>query len=212
MKVSVSILSANEIGKCISKLEKTKTDYIHLDIMDGKFVPNKTWHLDDLSKHLKKTKKPLDVHLMVEDVINYINEFSFINPEYITFHVEATNDVYNTINYIKNLGIKVGLSIKPNTDIEVLYPYLKDIDLVLVMSVEPGMGGQKFIASSTERINLLSKYRKDNNLDYIISVDGGINDDTIKLVRNADMVVSGNYIVSGNMKKNIEILKDYSNE
>ncbi len=212
MKVSTSILSSNDIGICISRLEKTKTDYIHLDIMDGKFVSNKTWHLDDLVSYLENIEKPLDVHLMVEDIINYVNEFSFLNPEYITFHLEATDDIDNIIRYIKSQGIKVGISIKPNTSVELVYPYLKDIDLVLVMSVEPGMGGQKFIPSSKDKIDKLKEYKINNGLDYVISVDGGINSETIKLVGNSDMVVSGNFITSGDMEKNIELLKDYSAE
>ena len=212
MKISTSILSSNDIGMCISSLEKTKTDYIHLDIMDGKFVSNKTWHLDDLVSHLENIEKPLDVHLMVEDIINYVNEFSFLNPEYITFHLEATDDIDSIIRYIKSQGIKVGISIKPNTSVELVYPYLKDIDLVLVMSVEPGMGGQKFIPSSKDKIDKLKEYKINNSLDYVISVDGGINSETIKLVGNSDMVVSGNFITSGDMEKNIELLKDYSAE
>lgn len=213
MKVSTSILSAKDIKKCLSELNETKTDFIHLDIMDGKFVFNETWHMDDLVPYLDNNTKPLDVHLMVEDIINYINEFSFLNPKYITFHYEATDEVKYIIEYIKKMGIGVGISIKPETDIDVLYPYLKYIDLVLVMSVEPGAGGQKFIESSVSKINALKEYKNKNKLNYIISVDGGINDETVKCVCNADMVVAGSFITSGDYNERIELLqKDYSSD
>ncbi len=205
MKVSTSILSAKDLNKCLKELNNTDTDYIHLDIMDGKFVTNKTWHLDDLN--LDDITKPIDVHLMVYDVINYVNEFSFINPEYITFHVEAIDNVKETISYIKSLGIKVGISIKPNTKVSEIYEYLPLIDLVLVMSVEPGLGGQEFIESSKEKIDELKDFKINNNLNYLISVDGGINDETVNLAKNADMVVAGSFILKGDIEKNIEVLK-----
>ena len=208
MKVSTSILSAKDnLKETIDKLNNTSTDYIHLDIMDGVFVSNTTWHLDDLVDVLDKNKKPLDVHLMVKDVINYINEFSFLNPEYITFHYEATDEIEKVISYIKSMGIKAGLSINPDTKVEEIYKYLPNLDLVLVMSVNPGMGGQKFIPSTVDKINNLVNYRKDNDLEFIISVDGGINDSTIGLV-NTDMVVSGSYITKNDYEESIQKLKN----
>lgn len=208
MIVSTSILSVKDnIKEAVDKLNKTNTDYIHLDIMDGMFVDNTTWHIDDLIPYLEDNNKPLDVHLMVNDVINYVNEFSFINPSYITFHYEAVDDVDEMIDYIKKLGIKVGLSIKPQTKVEEILPYLPKLDLVLVMSVNPGLGGQEFILSTVEKINALKDYKVNNNLNYIINVDGGINKDTVKLVSNADMVVSGSYITKNDYQESINNLR-----
>ena len=209
MKISTSILSVKDNLKfAIDKLNNTNTDYIHLDIMDGMFVSNTTWHVFDLLPSLQDNHKPLDIHLMVNDVKKYIDEFKILNPAYITFHFEAIDDVMDVINYIKNIGIKVGLAIKPSTQVEEIYEYLPFIDLVLVMSVNPGMGGQQFMLPSIDKINLLKEYRLNNNLNYLINVDGGINNNTIKLVRNADIAVSGSYITNNDYNESINILKN----
>ena len=208
MKVATSILSVkDDLKKCIDELNNTDTDYIHLDIMDGEFVENKTWHMDDLLPVLEDNNKPLDVHLMVNDVMNYINEFSFLNPSYITFHYEAVDDVNEMIDYVKKLGIKVGLAIKPSTKYEEILPYLPKLDEVLVMSVNPGMGGQEFMLSTVEKLNNLKDYKINNGLDFIINVDGGINNETVKLVSSADMVVSGSYIVKNDYQTAINNLR-----
>ncbi len=210
MKVATSILSVkDDLKKCIDELNNTDTDYIHLDIMDGEFVENKTWHMDDLLPVLEDNNKPLDVHLMVNDVMNYINEFSFLNPSYITFHYEAVDDVNEMIDYVKKLGIKVGLAIKPSTKYEEILPYLPKLDEVLVMSVNPGMGGQEFMLSTVEKINNLKDYKVNNGLDFIINVDGGINNETGLLCKEAGahMLVSASYIHK-DIKNNIEILKN----
>lgn len=208
MKVATSILSVkDDLKKCIDELNNTDTDYIHLDIMDGEFVENKTWHMDDLLPVLEDNNKPLDVHLMVNDVMNYINEFSFLNPSYITFHYEAVDDVNEMIDYVKKLGIKVGLAIKPSTKYEEILSYLPKLDEVLVMSVNPGMGGQEFMLSTVEKLNNLKDYKINNGLDFIINVDGGINNETVKLVSSADMVVSGSYIVKNDYQTAINNLR-----
>ena len=208
MKVSTSILSVkDDLQKCVYELNNTNTDYIHLDIMDGIFVENTTWSIDTLRNVLTYNSKPLDVHLMVADVKSYVDLYATLKPEYITFHYEAIDDINEMINYIKSLGIKVGLSIKPNTKIEEIYEYLPKVDLVLVMSVNPGMGGQEFIMGTTQKVNGLKDYKINNNLNYLISVDGGINGDTVKLIRNADITVSGSYITSNNYNDAINILK-----
>ena len=208
MKVSTSILSVkDDLKKCIDKLNNTNTDYIHLDIMDGEFVSNKTWHMDDLLPFLEDNNKPLEVHLMVNDVMNYINEFSFLNPSYIIFHYEAVDNIYELIDYVKKLGIKVGLSIKPSTKYEEILPYLPKLDEVLVMSVNPGMGGQEFILSTVEKVDDLKNYKVMNGLNFIINVDGGINNETVKLVSSADMVVSGSYIVKNDYQTAINNLR-----
>jgi len=207
MKVSTSILSADNLKETIDNLNNTSTDYIHLDIMDGVFVENTTWTSDELRGVLINNTKPLDVHLMVRDVKSYVDSFATLNPECITFHYEAIDDIDEMINYIKSLGIKVGISIKPNTKIEEIYNYLPKIDLVLVMSVNPGMGGQEFILGTQMKVNGLKEYKLNNNLDYLISVDGGINGDTIKLIRSADIAVSGSFIIKNNYEEAINTLR-----
>ncbi|MDD4719027.1 MAG: ribulose-phosphate 3-epimerase [Bacilli bacterium] len=199
MKISASFLSIKENLKGnIELLDKTNIDYLHLDIMDGEFVKHTTYSIEDIKKILSNTNKPKDVHLMVNNVIKYIDDFKQLNPEFITFHLEATNNPIEIINYLKELGIKIGISIKPKTPIDILLPYLSVIDLILIMSVEPGRGGQDFIMSSVDKINYLNVLREENNYNFVIEVDGGINDKTIKHCKNADIVVVGSYITNGN--------------
>lgn len=201
MKISASFLSIKEdIEKNIIMLDQTTIDYLHLDIMDGKFVKNKTWKFKDLDKLLKETTKPKDVHLMVSDVKGYVKKFKNMNPEYITFHLEASKNSFKIIELIKKYGIKVGMSIKPNTNVEDLKPYLGYLDLVLVMSVEPGEGGQAFLNSSLEKIKELNSLREENNYHYLIEVDGGINDSNINELRenNVDIAVVGSFITNSN--------------
>ena len=176
---------------------------LHVDIMDGIFVLNKTWNIDEVKELLVNTKKKKDIHLMVNDVKKYIDDFKIIKPEYITFHYEAIDNIFDTIRYIKSLKIKVGLSIKPNTNIEDIKPYLKYLDLVLVMSVEPGKGGQTFIESSIDKIDYLYNERINNKYQYLIEVDGGINDITSKLCNKADILVIGSFITNGDYQEQI---------
>ena len=199
MKVSASFLSIKEdLDKNIIKLDKTSIDYLHLDIIDGKFVANRTWDFKELRKLLKDTQKPKDVHLMVDNIKKYIKQFRKLNPEFITFHYEATKNCFAMMGLIKKYGIKVGISIKPNTPVEKLVPYLKYLDLVLVMSVEPGEGGQEFIPGTIEKIKELDNIRKVNKYNYLIEVDGGVNDKNIDILRDnsVDIVVAGSYITS----------------
>ena len=195
MMISTSILSIKDnIKDNVLKLNNTNITYIHLDIMDGLFVPNKTWEYNELKDILSDNTKPLDVHLMVSDVIKYIDEYCNLNPEYITFHLEAVNNVKEVIDYIHSKNIKVGISIKPNTNIDNLIPYLNDIDMVLLMSVEPGMGGQSFIDSSYERLNKLNELK--NKYNFLIEIDGGINENNITNLNGVDIAVVGSYITS----------------
>lgn len=195
MEISTSILSIKEKKEeNIKKLANTSTNYIHLDIMDGKFVPYETSFKDE-KEVLINTKKPLDIHLMVEDVLTYVEEYKNFNPTYITFHLEVNENINEIIKEIKKI-CKVGISIKPNTKIEELIGYLDDIDLVLVMSVEPGKGGQEFIEKSIEKVEELYNLREQNGYHYKIEVDGGINSDTIKKVSKCDITVSGSYITN----------------
>lgn len=207
--LSVSILGIKEnINENLKKLDKFNIDYFHIDIMDGIFVPNKTWNYEEINKALIETKTKRDVHLMVSDVKKYIDDFIKINPEFITFHYEATNMPLEIIEYIKKNNIKAGISIKPNTQVREIKNLLKYVDLVLVMSVEPGYGGQQFIETSTDKINELLEIKQKNNYTYQIEVDGGINDKTKDKVINADILVVGSYITnSDNYEKQIEEIR-----
>lgn len=210
MKISASILSIKEdIKEKVKEIDNLDIDYIHLDIMDGKFVVNKTKEFKSIHENVVDMKKPLDVHLMVKDVKSYIDKYALLNPEIITFHIEAVDNPKEIIDYIKSKNIKVGMSVKPNTDIEDLGPYLKQIDLVLVMSVEPGKGGQEFIDDMEAKIDELRLLKNAYNYSYLIEVDGGINDKTIYKCINADIVVVGSYITnSDNYLKRLNTLKD----
>ncbi len=199
VKISTSILGIKDtLDKNINRVYKSKTDYIHIDIMDGIFVPNKTFEYEVLKKYIDNSKM-LDVHLMVDDIIKYINIYKELNPEYITIHYENKN-IDKAIDLIKKNNIKVGIALKPNTNIEKIYDLLDKIDLVLIMSVEPGSGGQSFIYSSIDKIKKLKKYIIDNKYNVLISVDGGINNVTSKLVISAgvDIIVSGSFITNSN--------------
>ena len=204
MKISASFLSIKDnLKENIDLLTKCDIDYLHLDIMDGVFVKNKTWDILEI-KNLINYNKPLDIHLMVSDVYKHIDEYRNLNPEFITFHYEVNLDIMDIINYIKKFNIKVGLSIKPNTKVEEIIPYLPYLDLVLVMSVEPGLGGQQFIVNSVDKIKKLKELKG----NYLIEVDGGINDHTINLVKDVDIAVIGSYITSGNYEEKIKSIKE----
>ena len=196
MKVNVSILSSTiKPQDIVKELDKTNADYIHIDIMDGKFVDNKTWTISEITKITKNSTLPLDVHLMVNNPSKYIEDYAMLNTNDIIFHYEAVKDVNSMIDEIKNYGLKVGIAINPDTDVEKIFPYLDKIDLVLVMSVYPGKSGQSFIEKSLDKIRKLKQEIQEKNLKTLISVDGGINDETISLVKEyVDSVVSGSYV------------------
>lgn len=206
MKISASFLSIKDnIKENIKKLDNTRIDYLHLDIMDGKFVPNETWNLTELKDLLEGHNKPLDVHLMVDNVYSYIDKFAKLNPEFITFHYEAVEDPYLVVDYIKSYDIKAGISIKPDTDVKVLDDLLDYVDLILIMSVEPGNGGQKFIETTYEKVKYLKERKK--CYKYLIEVDGGINDTNIKNLK-CDIAVVGSFITnSDNYAEQLNKLK-----
>lgn len=206
--LSVSILGIKEkIKKNIKKLDNLNIDFFHIDIMDGIFVENTTWEYKEIKKILKHRKTKKDIHLMVKDVKKYIDDFINLKPEIITFHYEATDNHIELINYIKRHNIKAGISIKPNTEVEKIKELLNMVDLVLVMSVEPGKGGQKYIDNSTNKINELYNIRKENNYKYLIEVDGGINKETKEYAKNADILVVGSYITNNNYEEKIKEFK-----
>lgn len=209
MKVSVSILSSSiKPQDIVKKLDNTKADFIHVDIMDGKFVENKTWTISEVKKIISYSKLPLDVHLMVEKPSKYIEDYALLNTSYITFHYEIVKNIDKMIDEIKNYGLKVGIAINPETDEKVLYPYLSKIDQVLVMSVHPGKSGQSFIETTPNKIENLKQEIINQNAKTIISVDGGINDETGKLCvdKGVDMLVSASYIHK-DIVNNINTLK-----
>jgi len=209
MKISASFLDIKEPKDLeLAKLDSLDIDYIHLDVMDGIFVENKTYSYEEFYDITKFTKKPKDIHMMVSDVKKYIDEFSKFNPKYITFHYEASSDVISVINYIHSLGLNVGMSIKPSTQVSEITKYLEYLDLVLVMSVEPGKGGQTFIEDSVQKIDDLYTLRENNHYNYVIEVDGGINDETIKKCKNADICVVGSYITKNDYEESIRNLRD----
>ena len=213
MKISASFLGIkNNIEENLRLLNECNIDYIHLDVMDGVFVSNKTYNAKEAISLLKYTDKPKDIHLMVSDIKKYIDDFLCVNPEFITVHYEAISDdaliSLGVINYIKSKNIKAGLAIKPNTNIEEIMTLLPYLDLILVMSVEPGSGGQKFIDTSKDKIDTLYKLKNDNGYNYLIEVDGGINCETIKLCKHADICVVGSYITNGDYKQRVNSLKN----
>ena len=197
MKISTSFLSVKKLIPSIKKLSLTDTDYIHVDFINGKFINGKKIPFRKIKKISKIASKRLDVHLMTEKLDKYIKKFVALNCEYITFHIEATKKVEKYIKYIHSYGIKCGIAINPDTDFKVLEPYLDMIDLILVMSVEPGYGGQKFIPGTIDKLKKLNAYLKEQKAKVIINVDGGINDENIKLIKPyINMVVSGSFITN----------------
>lgn len=188
-----------------------KCKWIHFDVMDGHFVPNISFGPDIFKTFRHNSSLFMDVHLMVSDPIFIGDMFVKAGADGITFHFEACDDIYaclDTIAHFKNMHVKVGVSIKPGTSVEQIIPLLKYVDLVLVMSVEPGFGGQKFMEDSLSKIEQLDKYRKENDLNYLIEVDGGINDKNIYKVSSAgcDVAVAGSSVFKGDIEENIRNL------
>ena len=214
IKISPSILSADfsKLGSEIQNLEKAKADLIHIDVMDGHFVPNITIGPEVINKLRKYTSLPFDVHLMISPVHDFIKNFAEAGADIITIHPEATNNIENSIKIIKSFKKKVGISLNPETSVDQVLPILNLIDLVLIMSVNPGFGGQKFIKETLKKVEILRKEIDNKKFKTLIEIDGGINFDNAKIAKKAgvDILVSGTTIFKengGNLKKNIQLLK-----
>jgi len=212
MKVGVSFINSDyDLDTTIKKIDESSADYIHVDFMDGIFVETANFTVSELKKMFKNTTKKLDVHMMCCSPNKYVKEFAKIpNVEYLTLHYESHRKPIDVVNMIRHTNMKVGIAINPETKVSHIVPMLNHIDQVLIMSVKPGKGGQKFMEDILYKIETLRDLRNENNYHYIISVDGGINNETVKLCKDAgtDMVVSGSYVCkSDNYDERIKTLR-----
>ena len=210
MKISVSVLNSKDRIEDTKKLNNTSCDYLHIDVMDGNFVSDVNFTIDEIINLIEISNKKIDVHLMVDNPIYYIGKLVNYNIEYITFHKEINHDIDYLIDVLHSNNIKVGISLKPNTSVEEIENYLEKIDLVLVMSVEPGKGGQSFIVNSLDKVEKLKEKIKEKELDVKIEIDGGVKDTNINEIDTSgvDIVVVGSFITkSDNFEESIKKLK-----
>jgi len=209
VKVTVSVLKSNlDKRETIELVEKTDAEAIHVDVMDGQFIPHYALSEYEVNNLFTGCKKPLDIHLMVNDVKGYIDAFKDLNVNSFIFHVETSQNILELIDYVKSLNIRVGLALNPNTMTDSLLPYLNMVDTILIMGVTPGEGGQKLIPETVEKGFVLKGLKKKFNFRYDIGIDGGVNEDTRPLLEDFDYVISGSYIcLSDNYQEKIDSLR-----
>ena len=207
--VAPSILSADfsTLGQEIKDIEAAGANWVHVDVMDGHFVPNLTIGAPVVKSIRPVTKLPLDVHLMIDRPDEYAESFIKAGADYLTIHVESKCNIQETLINIKNMGCKPGITLRPKTSLDEIKPLLKLVDLVLVMTVEPGFGGQSFMTDQVEKINALDTYRSSEGLSYLIEVDGGITDQTAKQCLKADVLVAGSYVFKNDYQTAISALR-----
>lgn len=207
--IAPSILSADfsKLGEEILALTEAGADWIHVDVMDGHFVPNLTIGAPVVKSLKKVTNIPLDVHLMISSPEKYISDFAKAGAHILTFHVEATQDPQKCIDLIKSAGMKVGMSLRPGTKLKIIEPFLNQLDLVLVMTVEPGFGGQSFMTDQVYKISELKKLKEEQGFSYLIEVDGGVNKESLPYLGEADVLVAGSFVFQQNYRSAIICLK-----
>lgn len=212
-KLAPSILSADfsKLGEHVSEIEKAGADMVHVDVMDGHFVPNISFGAAVMKSLVGRTGLPFDVHLMIENPDRYISDFVTENTEYITVHLEACPHIHRTVQNIKSLGVKAGVAINPGTPVCLLEDILEDVDMILVMSVNPGFGGQKFINRTIDKIRDLDGIRSRRNLTFEIEVDGGVTSQNVGHLIDAgtDIAVAGSAVFSGDIEANVESFREH---
>jgi ribulose-phosphate 3-epimerase len=208
--VAPSILSADfaRLGEEIAAIEKAGADWVHVDVMDGHFVPNLTIGAPVVKALRSTTKMPLDVHLMINGPERYVDDFCKAGADYLTIHVEATDKVAETLEAIRERGVKPGITLRPRTPVEEIFPYLKQVELILIMTVEPGFGGQSFMHDQIAKIGLLREELARIGHSALIEVDGGVTDQTALQLTDADVLVAGSYVFKNDYRKAIQALKD----